>query len=725
MKQYGQIIAQLRKQHNLTQAELGKKLSVSYQAVSKWENNQSQPDLDTIQLLANVFGITVAEFLDYDQPQTKTVTTPRQNHPSKNKIWYLVSGLAVAIFVMILIVALVPIKLSSDKIYRRVDPAVFCITLEKENGDQMAGTGFFINDKGLAVTNYHVIENCIKGEIKLNNGETYAVTKIVGCDEKRDIAIIQVDIKHNKKVTLGNSNRVKVGETVYAIGYPQSFVLGNDNSTLTQGIISKTSYTYEENNYIQTTVNITHGNSGGVLLNEQGKVIGITTSMLTDGSIDYMNLAIPVNALKDVKHNLNYTLEEYKEQHVKFYYYASATAVYQEIDVMKGDTVKKINPPQASTGYKFGGWYKDKTFKEEFDFSLPIDETAYCYAKWNPISYTVRFLANGYAGTMEDQIFYYGQWQALSPNRFSKKGYQFVNWTRNFTNGLDPVTYRNQQNVFNLTSKDGEVIELTANLEIITATIKFDANKGTGKMSAQTAKYGEQIKLNKNVFTRMGYQFVGWSYDGQTFPDEAIADDVINAESDITLTAVWEPITYYVVYLKDDASTGQDEVRVAVKYDESFTFSDDVFENLGHHITYWTDINTQKQYSVIDERLNLTTEAGKTFYLTPTWEANHYTVALIYNRSYPSRIKYCTWDEPFALELRSSDIPRGYQIIGYELKDGTALAPNAEGLYVNLTTEHDVSIAVYPTYKANRYSVYLQQALYSYDVELFGTFDYE
>lgn len=724
MKQYGQIIAQLRKRNNLTQAELGKKLSVSYQAVSKWENNQSQPDLDTIQLMAKVFGISVAEFLDDVQSATKTASPTLQNYPSKNKIWYLISALAASILVMILVVTIVPIKLSIDRIYSRVDPAVFCVTMEKENGDQMAGTGFFINEQGLAVTNYHVIENCVRGEIKLNNGETYQITKVVGCDEKRDIAIIQIDIKHNPKVTLGDSNQIKVGETVYAIGYPESLTLGNDNSTLTQGIISKASYTYEENTYIQTTVNITHGNSGGVLLNEQGKVIGITTAMLTDGTVDYMNMAIPINALKDVKRNFDYSLTEYKEQHVKFYYYSN-NSVYQELDIMKGNTVKRINAPSAKTGYKFAGWYKDKTFNEEFDFFLPINEVAYCYAKWTPISYTIRFVADA-VGEMPDQIFYYNETQALNPNLFIKKGYQFVGWIRKFTDGRDSVSYADQYRIANLTTKDGEIIELTAEFQIINYyTITFDANSGTGKMTTQTSTYGEQVRLNPNQLTRIGYHFAGWEYAGKIFPDKELIDNIILQEAKITLKAVWEPITYTLVFYRNADTMTADTERMTVKYDEEFSLPQDIFGNTGYHVTYWQNINTQRSYAASSQQSNWTTIDGQVFYLTPTWEINQYQVKLYYGNSWLNyKIIDCQWDVPFALEIGSANIPRGYHVSAYRLADGTELIPNAEGLCVNLSTKHGDQIKVYSNFEINHYCVYLrQEATNRYS--LLGNFAYD
>lgn len=184
MKNYGQIISKLRKQANLTQKQLGEKLNVSYQAISKWENNLSEPDLETIEKICDIFNITISSFFEMANNSDTTnaknnsdatsaknnIETPINEVPINSKQSlkinpaYLSIGLAFIIIVLSLFAFLLPVNLSSNKIYELVNPAVFCITAEGENTKQ-AGSGFFINNKGLAVTNYHVIDNCTKGEI--------------------------------------------------------------------------------------------------------------------------------------------------------------------------------------------------------------------------------------------------------------------------------------------------------------------------------------------------------------------------------------------------------------------------------------------------------------------------------------------------------------------------------------------------------------------------------
>lgn len=128
MRNYGQLIAKLRKQKGLTQEQLGKKLNVSYQAVSKWENNQSEPSLETIEKLADVFGITISQFFEMANmdegeivisniDKTSVATISNNNDGSQNsakgnafvqnlkkyKEWYLMIGLAIVILALALV----------------------------------------------------------------------------------------------------------------------------------------------------------------------------------------------------------------------------------------------------------------------------------------------------------------------------------------------------------------------------------------------------------------------------------------------------------------------------------------------------------------------------------------------------------------------------------------------------------------------------------------------
>lgn len=175
---------------------------------------------------------------------------------------------------------------------------------EQEYHSIAYGTGFFISSDGYILTNNHIIENAIKVTVFSIQGKEY-LAKIVGADKKTDIALLKVEGKNLSFANLGNSAQLKVGEWVVAIGNP----LGMEH-TVTAGIVSAKGRqlsgslnvpTYQD--FIQTDAAINRGNSGGPLVNMAGKVIGITSNILTPtgGNIG-IGFAIPSNlAIKIVK----------------------------------------------------------------------------------------------------------------------------------------------------------------------------------------------------------------------------------------------------------------------------------------------------------------------------------------------------------------------------------------------------------------------------------------
>ncbi len=164
-----------------------------------------------------------------------------------------------------------------------------------------SGSGFIITSDGYILTNYHVIEDSDTVTVATYDGETYDA-KIIGYDESNDIAVIKIDVENLKPVTLGDSDKLRVGDTVYAIGNP----LGELTFSLTRGIVSAMSRNIQTGsgtsmNLIQTDCAINSGNSGGALFNSQGEVIGITNAKYSssgfssEAEIDNIGFAIPVN----------------------------------------------------------------------------------------------------------------------------------------------------------------------------------------------------------------------------------------------------------------------------------------------------------------------------------------------------------------------------------------------------------------------------------------------
>ncbi|HXE97394.1 MAG TPA: DegQ family serine endoprotease [Dongiaceae bacterium] len=162
--------------------------------------------------------------------------------------------------------------------------------------DRSLGSGFLISKDGYIVTNSHVVRDAESIQVKLSNDKVYDA-KVVGSDQKTDIAVIKINAADLPVAVLGDSDKLEVGQWAIAIGNP----FGLDR-TMTVGVISATGRsnmgieTYE--NFIQTDASINPGNSGGPLLNVYGEVIGINTAIVAAGQ--GIGFAIPVNMAKPV-----------------------------------------------------------------------------------------------------------------------------------------------------------------------------------------------------------------------------------------------------------------------------------------------------------------------------------------------------------------------------------------------------------------------------------------
>jgi serine protease Do len=161
------------------------------------------------------------------------------------------------------------------------------------------GSGFVIDADGSILTNNHVVENAQKIVVKTSDDQEYEA-KVVGRDPKTDIAIIKINAKTGLTVaSLGDSDKLEVGEWVMAIGNP----FGLD-STVTSGIVSAKGRHIGQgpyDNFIQTDASINPGNSGGPLLNLRGEVIGINTAIFSrSGGNIGIGFAIPINLVKEL-----------------------------------------------------------------------------------------------------------------------------------------------------------------------------------------------------------------------------------------------------------------------------------------------------------------------------------------------------------------------------------------------------------------------------------------
>ena len=185
-------------------------------------------------------------------------------------------------------------ELSAEEIYAKCAPAVFYIEIYDERDRAIAsGSGFFINDRGMAVTNYHVIEDAYSALMQMSDTkEIYRISGVYDYSKENDWAIIQIDCSGNSYLEIGDASTANGGAKVYAIGSP----LGLQN-TISEGIVSNPARIDGNVTYIQTTAAISSGSSGGALLNKMGEVIGITSAGYTKGQ--NLNLALPISYIEN------------------------------------------------------------------------------------------------------------------------------------------------------------------------------------------------------------------------------------------------------------------------------------------------------------------------------------------------------------------------------------------------------------------------------------------
>jgi len=195
--------------------------------------------------------------------------------------------------------------LSVQELYERSAPAVVQVTTASSGERRALGSGFVFDRDGHIVTNFHVVEGADQIQVSFSNRETVEA-RLVGSDPATDLALLQVDLPAGslKPLALADSDGVKVGEPVVAIGNPFGL-----ERTITAGIVSalQRAVTSPSGNaidhVIQTDAPINHGNSGGPLIDARGRVIGVNSQIETGGAGDGnvgIGFAVPSNTVSFV-----------------------------------------------------------------------------------------------------------------------------------------------------------------------------------------------------------------------------------------------------------------------------------------------------------------------------------------------------------------------------------------------------------------------------------------
>ncbi len=260
--------------------------------------------------------------------------------------------------------------LTSDEIYEKYSPAVFYVIVYDANGEAFAtGSGFFVKSSGVAVTNYHVIDGAHSARIILPDSQKeYIIAGVYDYDEDEDWAIIKVNGSGFSTLDIATSESVKTGQKIYTIGSP----LGLQN-TISEGLLSNKIFSESGDfGYYQISAPISHGSSGGALLNEQGQVIGITSAGLNEGQ--NLNLAIPMDFVPtSVNYSAYKTLAELSGSvQTTQPTGTSMNRAQMAYSLLSGFVMRNYNATSETMGYQYSEKY-------EKEYGVGYDEFVLCY----------------------------------------------------------------------------------------------------------------------------------------------------------------------------------------------------------------------------------------------------------------------------------------------------------------------------------------------------------
>ena len=248
--------------------------------------------------------------------------------------------------------------------------------------EMASGSGVIISNDGYIVTNNHVVDGADEVTVTLNNRKSFKA-KVVGSDPSTDLAVVKIDAQNLPFLIYGNSDDVKVGQWVLAVGYPL-----NLETTVTAGIVSAKGRTLDINrrqsqtpleSFIQTDAAVNPGNSGGPLINPEGQLLGINSAIASPtGSYAGYSFTIPVNIVKKIVSDImkfgtpqrailgisyprdNMSEDAKKEQGIKdgdgvYVMDVTAGGAAENAGIKKGDMITKLNGVSISTGAEMIG----------------------------------------------------------------------------------------------------------------------------------------------------------------------------------------------------------------------------------------------------------------------------------------------------------------------------------------------------------------------------------
>ncbi|NBK98566.1 MAG: PDZ domain-containing protein [Erysipelotrichia bacterium] len=282
-------------------------------------------------------------------------------------------------------------------------PSVVAITTEtmrrgsfmQSSVSEGAGSGVIITKDGYIITNNHVVSGASSIKVTLSDNSEYDAT-LIGTDASNDVAVIKIDAKDLTVASIGDSDQLKVGEDVIAIGNP----LGTLGGTVTEGILSATSrnITIENNEMtlLQTSAAVNPGNSGGGLFNASGELIGVVNAKISSSDVEGIGFAIPSNQAIEIAEQIianggfatgNYTvgitmveissdeqLQQYKLDTKGIYVYSVVSGSdAEEAGIKSGDRLVSINGTKISDMDKAKSLIKDSKKGDQLTIVIERD----------------------------------------------------------------------------------------------------------------------------------------------------------------------------------------------------------------------------------------------------------------------------------------------------------------------------------------------------------------
>lgn len=349
----GKKIETLRLEKKLSQKELATAIGKSTADVALWESDENTPSLSDISKLSKTLNVSIDELLNGVETESESTATeshqaddknsPANSNKPKRQKTIIILAIVLLVVVAGTVTSLIvfnpfaSFSHNTSAIEKAATSVVKIYCYDYDGNEAATGSGFISFDNQTVVTNYHVIEKAYSCKISTDSDKTLEIESVLSYSPEYDVAIIKLKKPSVLDVlTLGNSENMKKGESVTAIGSP----LGIKN-TVSQGVFSGRKME-ESMDVLQFTAEISAGSSGGALFNESGEVIGITYASYTDGQ--NINLAVPIEKAKELYDNKDKPFQ-LNEMFLEKYPYVQYLNEYKNVPEVTIEELK-ANPEQ-------------------------------------------------------------------------------------------------------------------------------------------------------------------------------------------------------------------------------------------------------------------------------------------------------------------------------------------------------------------------------------------